>query len=182
MLSVLIFMFSIDVILAKRFFPASVVGAYAVASLLGKTIFYATAPICKTMFPIVSGKEINSLKTIKKSILGILGIGIMAIIVFSLFPTTIINILFGEKYILIAPFLGLIGISFLILSLANLSMHYLLSFKKIKKIWIFLIFPLVQIILLSLFHASILEYIIALNISFLILLGGFLLMIKNGQD
>ncbi len=50
-------MFSIDIILAKRFFLPDVAGKYAVLSMLGKMIFLGTVAISKAMFPLASEKH-----------------------------------------------------------------------------------------------------------------------------
>jgi len=183
MFLVFLFMLSLDILLAKRFFSEETVGIYAVASLLGKTIFFAISPISKAMFPLISenGKR-NSKKLLIQTILLTSIIGLLAIVLFFLFPSLIISFLFGEKYLPGGEILGLLGISFLILSFANVLMHYLLSFEKIKNIKLFLIFPLIQIGILGLFHKNLFEYALGLGASFIILLFGFLLMIKNGQD
>ena len=58
----IVLMYSLDIILAKRFFSAEDAGKYAVISMLGKMIFFGTAAIGKAMFPFTSenyesGKE-----------------------------------------------------------------------------------------------------------------------------
>ena len=51
--------YSLDVILAKRFFPGELAGQYAIASTLAKIIFFGTMPISKAMFPISSRESLN---------------------------------------------------------------------------------------------------------------------------
>lgn len=182
-LLIIFFMFSIDIIFAKRFFTNEVAGAYAVASLMGKMIFFAVTPISKAMFPLTSGlAKQNSRKTFFNSmkITGLLGI--LGVAIFKFFPNLLVSLLFGERYLSIFGIIWILGFAFLLLSLANASAYYLLSLKKRKNLWVFIIFPILQIILLYLFHSSLFEFSFALVISFAFLLGGLLLAIKNEKD
>ena len=43
--------YSLDVLLARAFFPDTVAGGYAVASFLGKSILLGTAAVTKAAFP-----------------------------------------------------------------------------------------------------------------------------------
>jgi len=182
-LAIIFTMFSLDVLLARRFFEETLVGIYAIASLLGKTIFFAVTPISKAMFPLTSESKIkDSKKTLINSIKITVSLGGAAVILFFLFPELVIKILFGSKYVKAAEVLGIIGLSFLSLTLINLLSYYLLSLGKVKKIKFLIIFPLLQIILLSFFHYNLHQFSLALLSSFLITLLGLIIMVKNEKD
>ncbi len=178
-LLILFIMLMIDMIFIKRFFSGEIVGAYAVISLLGKTIFFATVPISKAMFPFTSNSKKHSKRRLVSAIKLVSIIGILAIIIFLFFSKLIVLLLFGETYLEFSNMLWLSGIAFLMLALSNVSIHYWLSLKKVRKIGIFLIFPIIQIILLYLLNKNIMEFIIALIMSFSILFLVNLLMIKH---
>ncbi len=182
-LLIIFFMFSVDIIFAKRFFSEDVAGAYAVASLMGKMIFFAITPISKAMFPLTSGlSKKNSSKIFFNTIKITLLVGIIGVIFLAVFPKLLISILFGSKYLAVFGILWVLGIAFLFLSLANVAAYYLLSLKKRKNMGIFLIFPIIQIALLYMFNKNLFEFSSALAISFALLLGGLLLAIKNEKD
>lgn len=179
-LLVIFLMFSLDILLVKSFFPGDVAGKYAVISLLGKTIFFATSPINKAMFPLMVNKDNqDARRTLKNATKFVLLIGILTIILFAVFPDMIIKILFGEKYLGYSNLLWIMGTAFLILSLANLVIYYRLSIGKIKRVWVLAIFPVIQIVLSMLFIKSLLEFSIILIISYSLLLLGVLILTKN---
>ena len=144
-MGVIILAFSIDILLAQRFFDSSIAGEYAVISMLGKMIFFGTVAISKAMFPLTSerheNKE-NSFDLFKKSLLLILGLCLMIILIFWLFPEQIISLFYGKAYLNISKLLFYSGISFSLLSISNLVLVYGLSTDRIKKPYLMII-PLV---------------------------------------
>ena len=56
-LTILLVFYSFDIILAKIYFNPELAGAYALASILAKTIFFGTQPISKAMFPLSAEKN-----------------------------------------------------------------------------------------------------------------------------
>jgi len=175
----IILMYSLDVIIAKRFFSPEMAGKYAVASMLGKMIFFGTNGIGKAMFPISSEKKKHEKRGVfKKSLIITCLLCLIAVLAFLLFPELIIKILFGSKYLEISNIIVYTGLAFSFLSVANLIVLHKLSHDKIKKPYFMLVFVLLEIILLSLFNQNILNFCISLTVAnFFILVGS--LFIKN---
>jgi len=166
---VVVLMYSLDVIIARGFFSADIVGSYAVLSMLGKVIFLCTFSLSKAMFPIASENYEKNKKTkfiLKKSLklTGIISAFILVIYYF--FSKLIISLFFGNKYIAFSNLLILVGISYFFLSLTNISLLYGLATNKIKKNSGFLfIFVILQLILFYFMHSSVLLFCLALIIS-----------------
>lgn len=179
---VILLIFSLDILLAKRFFSSEIAGQYAVLSMLGKMIFFGTSAIGKTMFPLTSEKMENhqdSSKIFYKSLITILGLCILACIVFGLFPELIIGILYGKQYLEMAPYLIYSAIALSFLSLTNLNLIYGLSTNKIQKSGFLFIFLIIEIVLLFLFHNSIKEYVLAFMVSNIVMFIGSLFFLKT---
>ncbi|MFA5856717.1 MAG: oligosaccharide flippase family protein [Candidatus Pacearchaeota archaeon] len=177
---IILFMFSVDIFLAKRFFSEDIAGLYATASLTGKIIFMFTSPVSRAMFPLTSeNKNNNRKKTLLNSFKIVILIGVFLLFIFLVAPKIIISVLFGEKYLEISGLLFIVGLSFLLLSFSNLLIYYLLSKKVLKKTYYLILFPIIQIILLSIFNDNLKEFSIALLFSFVILFLGILLFIKK---
>ena len=178
---VILLVFSIDIILAKRFFSPETAGQYAVLSMLGKMIYFGTFAISKAMFPLTSEKteqKKDSSDLFKNSLAIILAVCGISILAYFFLPTLIIKILYGSAYIEIAPYLVFSGITFTFLSLTNLILIYKLSTEKLKKSHLLFAFLIIEVVLLAFFHSSILEYIIALMVSNIIMFIGSLFFIK----
>lgn len=172
--------FSIDILIAKRFFSPEIAGQYAVLSMLGKIIFLATLSISKAMFPLACenhncGKPSKYL--FQRSFLMVGFICLIAIFLYLTIPKSIIWLLYGAQYLEMSQYLVYSGIAFSFLSLGNLVLIYGLSIKRIKKSYLLFGFVFITLALLSLFHNTILEFILAFMISNLILFVGSLIFI-----
>lgn len=179
--TIVMLMLSLDVILAKRFFSPDMAGKYAVASLLGKTIFFATSGIGKAMFPISSEKKVREKrKVLKKALVLTVSLSLIAIFAFLIVPELVISILFGSKYIEIGSILVYMGIAFSFLSITNLIILHKLSYKSVKYPYFMVVFVLMQVLLLYSFGKNVLEFSIALCFAnFLALLGSLFLKSKK---
>jgi len=179
----IVLIYSLDIILAKRFFSSEIAGKYAVASMLGKMIFFGTFAISKAMFPLSSESYENGKKTLfllKKSLKIVFLISGIALLAFLFFPSLIIRILFGSAYMGVSGILFIIGLSLTILSFTNLIVLYGLSINKIKKnSFYLLIFVILEIALLSIFHSSLLQFsLVFLTVNCLMLLYSLMVIKK----
>ena len=167
-MAVILLIFSLDILLAKRFFSPEIAGQYAVLSMLGKIIFFGTAAINKVMFPLTSEKSDdnkNSLNIFKKSFLIISFVCFIVALFYYLLPELIIKILYGAQYLEMAPYLVYSGIAFSLLSLSNLVLVYGLSTNNLRYSKFLVIFLVIEIVLLSFFHSNVLEYTLAFMFS-----------------
>jgi len=179
---IIVFMYSIEVILVKGFFDPEIAGRYAVISFIGKIILFGTMAIGNAMFPISSERFIEGGRTksvIKKAYILIALLCGFAIMLFALFPELIIRILFGEQYLSFSNILVYIGIAFSFIAFLNIFVLYKISVDKFKMIHaIFLaIFLSIQIILLFVFHNTIEQFSIVFMASTIFsFIGSFILI------
>jgi O-antigen/teichoic acid export membrane protein len=152
MLVVLIF-YSIDVIIAKIVFLPEVAGAYSIASVIAKTIFFATLPISKAMFPLTSsGKNKKHNENIfLSSVLLLFALIFVAIIIFYSFSNLIITVFSGKTIHLASAILVYLGIAFSLISITNLVLLYNLSIGKTKGYKLLSIFVVLEAVLLFIF-------------------------------
>lgn len=172
--SIMIF-FSLDIILAKAFFNPELAGQYAAISNLGKVIFLGTWGISKAMFPLISerhDKKAHTSRLLEQSFLTVFFISLGVLFLYFLFPEQIINVLYGKDYIAVSGLLIYPALSMAILSLTNIFVLFNLCINKPKRNYLTVFFVLLQIILLSLFHSSLLQFSIMLLISNMLLLMG----------
>jgi O-antigen/teichoic acid export membrane protein len=172
----------LDILLAKKFFSPELAGQYAVLSMMGKMIFFGTFAVGKAMFPLTSETHDNnqdSSKLFKRSIFMILGLSIAGILVYLLVPELVVSIFYGPQYLEIADYLVYSGIAMGLLSLSNLNFVYGLSTNRLKKSYLLFIFIIIEIVILSLFHSTIQEYILAFMVSNAIMFIGSLFFIRK---
>jgi len=172
-------LYSLDLILAKRFFPSEIVGRYAVISILGKIIFFGTFPISRAMFPLVSERndeKQSSGDLLKRSLLFVGLLSAVALFFYYFFPKMIIFILYGSQYTGVSNLLIYPAIAMTLLSLTNIFISYNLSTNKKNFNYLIIFFVLLQVILLFLFHETLMQFISMIILANLITLFGFLLI------
>lgn len=168
-----------DVILVKHFFSAHEAGLYGGLSIVGKVIFYFTAAIPSVMFPLVVKKHAKGEKytnTYLLSLVLILAPSLVITAFYFLFSNFTINLFLGGKeFLKVAPLLGLYGIFITLFNLLSLTVNLFFSIKKTIVSIPIIIFGLIQLILIYLFHASFTE-VIHVSILSVSLLLAFLLI------
>lgn len=125
-----------DLLLVKHFYSPREAGIYAGMSLLGKIIYFFSAPISTVLFPLVVQKRARNEK---HSDLFFIAMGLVAIsslgitIFYYIFPEFSILLLLKQKeYLSIAPTLWVFGVFMALYSLLWLMTNYYLSMKKTK--------------------------------------------------
>ncbi len=180
----IVLMYSLDVILARRFFSPEIAGKYSVISMLGKIILFGTWGVGKAMFPISSERHDNGKNNLKILDRSIKLVGLFSFVVLAAylaFPKLIISVLFGKVYSDFSGILFITGLAFAMLSFSNILILCKLSDTKRRKIPVFaLVVVLIQIMLLIFFHSSIFEFAIALLVSdFLMFLYSVIYFLKK---
>jgi O-antigen/teichoic acid export membrane protein len=156
-----------DVILVKHFFNPYTAGLYAALSTLGKIIFFAFGAVSAAMFPIVVDlhEREQEHKNVLRNSLAIVSVG-GAVILFLYFflPKLVIRLLFGSAYLSVASLLGFFGVFTFLLSLASIFVYYFLSINKINFVFLLVLASLAEIIGIYLFHSSLLQVVLVLNV------------------
>jgi len=146
-------------------FPVEEAGIYTVVSVLGKVIFFVSGAFTIPMFPLVSELHTrgeNTLLILKKSLFYVISFSGLVIAAYWLFPSFIVHTLYGRAYSLAIPLLGAMGIAMGLIALVMVYTTYLLALKDTRFVKVLLGCTFLQIILLSLFHHTLLEVIYVL--------------------
>ena len=155
-----------DIILVKHFFSAQTAGEYGALAMLGRIIFFITAPIVGVMFPMAAnahGNHTDPTKVFKKTIFLVGLIGFVILLSYFFLPDFIIKILIGSKFLSISKFLGWFGLSMFLYSLVGLFAQYFLSIEKIKCTYLVGVGVALQAILISIFHTNLWQIIWTMN-------------------
>jgi O-antigen/teichoic acid export membrane protein len=152
-----------DIILVKRFFEPELAGQYAAVALIGRIVFFATWSVVTALFPIVArkhqkGEPHRHLLGLSLGIVSVISIAIIAFTV--IVPEWIIDTLFGEAYVVMAPLLWIYALATGLYALANVVVNYRLSAGNTKGTWFALGAGLVQVTGIVLFHESLQQVIV----------------------
>lgn len=176
-----------DILLVRHLMGEEASGQYAAISLMGKAIFYLTAPINFVFFPLIAykhGRKEHLFQTLALA-LAVVTLGTTAIsFVYFVFPNVILAIFApGERYEILAPYLGIFSLYILIFSLASLFNNFFLSIGKTGVYKITLVASILQIVLLFLFHESFYQIIgILFGVSFLLFTAFVVYYLIHGRD
>jgi len=181
---VFVFMYSIDVILARVFFSGEIAGQYAVLSTIGKIILFSTMSIGNAMFPISAERHYAKAKTsgiIKKAFLYVSILCAAAVALFIIFPELIIKLLFGNRYLEIVELLPYLGIAFSLMAFLNILILYRISTDEfnLSHLLLIILFLIAEIILLFLFNANIKQFTLAFMFSSIITFIGAFIFVRR---
>ncbi|MGB5943623.1 MAG: sugar isomerase [Leeuwenhoekiella sp.] len=137
-----------DILLVKAYFTATDAGLYAAISLIGRVVYFITWMFVMLLIPEVINlaKKGDPTRPIFFKYLSYIGVLSLSITIScSLFPETIINMLFGKAYISAAPLLWKYALSTTLFSLANVFTYYFLSLERFLPVAISAVFGAVQV-------------------------------------
>jgi O-antigen/teichoic acid export membrane protein len=161
-------------------------GIYAGLSLIGRVIFYATAPIGTVMFPVLvnrfnTKKRLNHILFYSIALVGLASL--LVTIFYFLFPHFVILLfLKNNAYLAMVPYLGRFGLFITLFSMLSLLTYYFLSIKRTKISYMLFFGAAAQALLINFFHKDIGEIvnisIVTTGILFIVLLLYFKFKVK----
>jgi O-antigen/teichoic acid export membrane protein len=124
--------YSIDIIVVKHYFDAHTAGLYAGVASVARIIFFLTASISQVLMPAVklSQSAAQNRKTVMKSVVLLLAVGLPALAALCLAPGPIIGVLMGNDFREVAHLLPSLSIAIFIISIVNLAVAYYLSLRR----------------------------------------------------
>src|SRR5882724_2602955 len=170
---------SSDIVLVKHFFNPTSAGMYAGLALIGKVIFYLSAPIGSVMFPLIvqkHSKNENFTNTFKLSLFFVLLPSVLLTIFYYFFPEfTILFFLKKKEYLTVRPLLWLFGTFMSLYGVLTIISNFYLSIKKTKIFIPIMIGAFLQIIFIFLYHQTFLQIVTISSIITFLLVCSLLL-------
>jgi O-antigen/teichoic acid export membrane protein len=160
-----------DFILVKNFFSPEDAGLYAAISVLGRIVYFGALPLTILLVPMVSRRQALNQSTRPILILLVVGgIGICGLLIFlaAVFAPLILTVLYGDAYTIAAGLLAPYALAASLYTLTNLVITYQLSLGNGREAYLPIVAGGAQIMLVFLFHESLIQ-VIQIQI---ILMGG----------
>jgi len=155
-----------DVLLVKHFFTSADAGIYSSLSVLGKVIFYTSSAITFVLFPVIAErKELKRSHTrlVGASLISVASLSLILTIIYFLFPTFIVHMLYGASYDAAVPYVGIFGVFISFFALDNIMFSICLAAEKVG-VWVFgLLAGIAQFGAIWLYHGTI-QTVITANI------------------
>ena len=161
-----------DILLVKHYFASYEAGLYASLALIGRVVYFIAWMFVMLLLPTVvqlkkDGKSTTPI--LLKYVSYIAAIATVIVLGCYLFPNQVIQILFGNGYIEIAPLLWKYALATGVFAISNIFAYYYLSLDKYVPVILSGIFGMLQIVLVVLFHDT-LEQVVHMQIFAMILL------------
>ena len=161
-----------DILLVKHYFDPYEAGLYASLALIGRIVYFIAWMFVMLLLPAVvklkkEGKETASVLFKYVGYIAVISIIIVLTCIF--LPELIINILFGEDYIAMAPLLWKYAVATSMFAISNIFAYYYLSLDKYVPVVISGVFGMLQMGLVVFYHDS-LEQVVHMQIVAMILL------------
>jgi O-antigen/teichoic acid export membrane protein len=153
-------MTNVDVIMVKHFLSPTEAGFYALASMLSKIIFFTSLTFSGVMLAKASDlhrKNHPITPVLRNTMLYFVLISAVILGTYWILPKMIINIFFGSQYLPVIPVLLILSGAIFFLSVSNIIMHYYLAIDKTSFVIILIPSLFLQILVLGLFHSSLVE-------------------------
>lgn len=146
-----------DILLVKHYFDAYEAGLYASLALIGRIVYFVAWMFVMLLLPTVvqlkkEGKDTT--KVLMKYVSYIAVIATTIVVACAMFPTHIVQILFGSEYVQIAPLLWKYAFATGTFAVANIFAYYFLSLDKYVPVIVSAVFGALQVFLVVVYHAS----------------------------
>lgn len=162
-----------DILLVKHYFESYDAGLYASLALIGRVVYFIAWMFVMLLLPTVVQLQKEGKETVSVLLkyVGYIAV-IAATIIFAcvLFPKQIIQILFGESYLEIAPLLWKYALATGIFAISNIFAYYYLSLDKYIPVVLSGIFGMLQVVFLVFFHESLAQVVHVQIIAMVLLL------------
>lgn len=174
-----------DIVLVKHFFSSLDSGIYSSVVTVGKVLLFGSGTVAVVMYPQISSaftkKENFKSKSGKFFIIQLLPV-LAGLFIFYFFPEFIINLLFGQKFIMAATLLPSFSLFISLYVLINFLLLYFLAVSKTAIFILIIPTAIMQAVLISLFHGNLSEVINVNILSALLLFLALLLYYKTYED
>lgn len=173
-----------DVLIVKSRFTPHEAGLYSAIATLGRITLYLPSAVVVLLLPKVTIQDTRSEYSASALYKSLLIVGVlcgMVTLLFFLFPSPLVRLLFGPKYLTQAGLLGPYGLAMMLCALANIWLVYYLALRRKGYSYAVLCVAVVQALLLSTLPLSQLQVVTTLIVG-----GGVLNLIgmsilKYGQ-
>jgi len=170
-------MINLDILLIKNLFSSEESGFYVASSTLSKIVFWISGSLIIVMFPKTASLNISekseARKIFRTTIVYTFLISLLFLFITFLFPEFVINFAFGKDFLKAGEIIFLFFVLMSLISISQIILNYDLSINNTKPIYILPIFVFAEILLIYLFHSSLIQVIknlVLLNLSLLIFL------------
>ncbi len=157
---------NIDILMVKHYFPPDEAGLYAAVALVGRLLYFFTWSVTSAMFPISAGSaaENESRRVLVIPLLFTTGISTACVLFLASFPDLVIRTLFGNGFHRVGTgveqLLAMNAVATAVYAVCVVLITYEMSRKIANTGWLQLVVSLLVVVLISIFHSSLMQVIV----------------------
>lgn len=163
-----------DILLVKHYFTNNEAGLYASLALIGRVVYFVAWMFVMLLLPKVIKLKKEGIDT-KPILLQYAGyvtvLSVCIVLVTFLFPEIIVQLMFGNEYLAIAPLLWQYALATSVFAIANIFAYYFLSIGQYFPVVLSGLLGLTQIALITVFHNSLSQVVQVQVFAMLVLLA-----------
>ena len=169
---------NVDVLLAKHYLSPELAGHYGALSSVGKILIYGVGAFVTVLLPLASAARARGSgaerSVLALSLSAIAAASFSAWALFSLYPSLVVSMLFGARYLDIAPYLGTFTIAMGSIALSLALINYFVAVRNTSFMYALALGIVAEVVLIVGSHdslAAITEMLVIASLSLLVLLG-----------
>jgi O-antigen/teichoic acid export membrane protein len=169
---------NIDVLLAKRLFPAATSGTYAAAAFIAKAIGAAAVPFHILALPHITRIREgggDAVRSARRLLLAFMAVGTLLLLTVALFGPALVRVLYGEAFAAAAPLLLPVSAATLAAAIGYLAVQALAARRDFRFLRTYGVLVALQCVALALFHDTPLLFARVLLVSQLAVVTGLLI-------
>ncbi len=146
-----------DILLVKHYFDNVTAGLYSSLAMIGRVVYFIAWMFVMLLLPAVVQKQKDGEATapLLMKYVGYVGVlSITIIICCAVFPELIVQLMFGEAYLSMAPLLWQYALATSLFAISNIFAYYFLSLDQYLPVILSGILGISQIIMIMFFHSS----------------------------
>ncbi|MDF4221830.1 oligosaccharide flippase family protein [Maribacter sp. M208] len=146
-----------DILLVKHYFDNVTAGLYSSLAMIGRVVYFIAWMFVMLLLPAVVQKQKDGEATapLLMKYVGYVGVlSVTIIICCAVFPELIVQLMFGEAYLSMAPLLWQYALATSLFAISNIFAYYFLSLDQYLPVILSGILGISQIIMIMFFHSS----------------------------
>jgi O-antigen/teichoic acid export membrane protein len=126
------FMLTQDMLVVQEFFPREETGYYGAAGMIGRALYFFTAPVASVLFPklVQSAARAQKTSVLAQAVGATALLGVGAATFCTLFPTVPLRLVYNETFLRVAPLVPLFAWCMLPLILSSVLVNNLLARER----------------------------------------------------
>ena len=159
---------NMDALVVKHYFSPTQAGYYSMAITLGKIVVFLPAAFALVLFPKSAQRHVqrrDSSRLLRLSLAATLLLCTGLAAAYFVAPDFLIRAAFGAENPFAGPVLGLVALAMTGYALVNVWLNYFLSVERIGFVYVLPVAVAVQLALLTLFHATLVQVVTAVALT-----------------